>query len=69
MKKSYLQKNVKITQRNDGKYIIYDANTAALIDDAQGYGFSSFKKAARYADNQGWIITNQPLTPTSPSLF
>ncbi|MDE5608040.1 MAG: hypothetical protein K2I64_03805 [Muribaculaceae bacterium] len=66
----YLSKNcVKIAQRPDGRYIINDATTDTLIDDAQGYGFKMIKAAIKYAIPKGWQVINQIKESESYKLF
>ena len=39
-----------VIQRPDGRFIIVDAFTREVLDDAQGYGYKTKKKAT----NAGW---------------
>ena len=60
MEESLSKNCVKIAQRPDGRYIIIDANSNTLIDDAQGYGFKMIEAAIKYAIPKGWQIMDQP---------
>ena len=38
-------KAVEINKNHEKRYVIIDANTGELLDDAQGYGFKTAQKA------------------------
>lgn len=63
------KKSVKIARRQDGRYIIVDATTNDIIDDAQGHGFKSEQSAVRYVIPKDWHIINQPTTPAHPECY
>lgn len=60
---------ITIKHTDDTRYVIADSNTGALIEDAQGYGFSTHEKAYNYAIAHGWDVTNPPCNPEINSLF
>lgn len=65
-------RKVKITLTKSHKgdrYVITDSITGDVIDDAQGYGFTSFDKAVSYAKNQSWEPVNILVTPVTAPLF
>lgn len=60
---------VTIKHTDGTRYVIYDNTTGALIEDAQGHGFSTHEKAYNYAIAHGWDVTNPPCNPEINSLF
>ena len=63
-----IKRNVIITL-NSSRYVICDATTKSVIENAQGYGFSTFEKAENFAVSHGWIVDNKSEKPTSDPLF
>lgn len=51
------------------RYILIDAITGILIDNAQGYGFKNPEAAVRYATAKGWSVINHHFTPETNPLF
>lgn len=51
------------------RYIIIDAATGIIIDNAQGYGFKTTEAAFRYATSKGWIVVNPPYVLEINPLF
>lgn len=51
------------------RYILIDAATGIIIDNAQGYGFKTAEAAFRYATSKGWIVVNPPYAPEINPLF
>ncbi len=41
-----------------GRYVIYDAKTKTTLENAQGYGFSTYEKAENYATAHNWQVMN-----------
>lgn len=64
-------KKIAYIQETVGRYVITDATTGVVIDNAQGYEFSSHIKAENFAVSHGWIVVNtyESELPTSESLF
>lgn len=51
------------------RYILIDAGTGIIIDNAQGYGFKTPEAAVRYATSKGWMVINPPYVPEINPLF
>ena len=56
----------------NNRYVIMKVDTNSILDDAQGYGFSSYEKALKYAkvkfqNNENVEIIDE--SPVSGSLF
>lgn len=71
MKKAKFPQSVTIDPMptNPNRYVINELGTGKLLSDAQGYGFASFESAMRYAENQGWLVTNTPTLPEPTPIF
>lgn len=65
-------KNVRIICipiNGKSRYVIIDAITTQILENAQGYGFKSFDCADRYAANLGYHIIHDLETEIQNTLF
>ena len=60
---------IQVALDKGNRYVICDASTGAVIDDAQHHGYTSFRKAENYASAHGWQVVNPCPYPESEPLF
>lgn len=58
---------IGIYTKNGNRFVICNAITGAVIDNAKGYGFKNERTAIRYAIPKGWQPVSSEIMPPTNS--
>lgn len=61
-----IEVKISASKAHGQRFIIVDAITGTIIDDAQGFGFRSKSSAEAYADAQRWYVLNREVVESGP---